>query len=168
VLDENRNGYTPLPTNILMATMMNGGADYQITVPDIEGYACREILVWYAHFSYGKLKDFHEYPRVIDILENILSATISYVDDDLLEMILFIGYSSALFYAWVRGFTGLSRVSLVIQMSSAGFPHSCVYTLRSVLEIMSFHQTSLLFFQCAILIPIAVGFYVRLNSTILK
>ena len=87
VLDENRRGYTPLhylfyiqqdssdkekiPTNILRAMMMNGGADYLITFPDCEGFARREILWWYVYFSFGTFHDFHEYPRVIDVLENI-------------------------------------------------------------------------------------------------
>ena len=59
-------------------------------------------------------------------------------------------------------------VSLVIQRIRVGFPHSYAYILCSALEIMSLYQTSLFFFQCIVLVPITVGFYIGSNPTILK
>lgn len=87
VIDENRNGYTPLhhllwlqersrqwnkiPTNILRGMMRNGGADYRMGYPDMDFYARRPILMFYVEFSMYTLSREHMYPKVVDVIENI-------------------------------------------------------------------------------------------------
>ena len=85
VLDENRDGYTPLhyvlwiernhqkiPTNILRGVMSNGGADYRMTYPYMQdSYARRPTLIFYVHFANSTLLESGSYPRNLDVIENI-------------------------------------------------------------------------------------------------
>jgi hypothetical protein len=66
------------------------------------------------------------------------------------------------------GFSRVPYAPYVIGVSITGYRLCFTVPLRSAPDPMSFPRTSLFFYICVILIPIRIGFYIRLNPTILK
>jgi hypothetical protein len=82
-----------------------------------------------------------------------------------LEMFVYISH-----WIYILGICFLRDSNIILRdiLNDLGYHVIHQYSLRSALEIMSGRQTSLFFFQCAILIPIHVGVYVAFDSTFLK
>jgi len=81
-----------------------------------------------------------------------------------------VGYIPGLLLLYLshRNFTWVSCVAVQYLVNNAGFHHCYTYILHSAPDTMSFRQIAMSFQIWSVLIPLAVEFYIRLNSTILK